>query len=904
MQTLLGKHWHHLPDSEVLTLLESDAYRGLDHFEVENRRQQFGENSLTPAAGESPFKRFLLQFHQALIYILLVAGIITILLGEWVDSAVIFSVVLVNAIVGYIQEAKALQAIAALSQQMMSEAMVIRAGDRQRMSSKQLVPGDLIFLQAGDKVPADLRLLRVRNLQIDESALTGESLPSHKQAGPLPQDTVLAERRNLAYSSTLVTYGTAYGMVIATGDETEIGQISEMIASASILETPLTRRIRQFSQMLVYVILGFAALAMLAGWLHAIPSVDVFLAAVALAVATIPEGLPAAVTIMLAIGVARLAKRRAIIRRLPVVETLGSTTVICSDKTGTLTKNQMTVQAIYAAGHEYAVSGLGYQPNGDLSPRDDNLALHHTLRAGLLCNEARVHQVEQQWKVDGDPTEGALLVAAAKAGLDSTHEHQQYPRLDSIPFESAHRYMASLNRDAHSGQTLIYLKGSVENVLQRCSHSLAADGSLIALDSSQLHRQVEAMASRGLRILAFAYRPLEHEQLSIEHDDVAAGMIFVGLQGMIDPPRPEAIRAIASCRQAGIQVKMITGDHSHTAAAIARQMNLVEAHHAHDDVVINGHQLSEMSDEALIEATEQCIVFARVTPDDKLRLVQALQSRGHVVAMTGDGVNDAPALRRADIGIAMALGGTEVAREASDMMLTDDNFATIEAAVEEGRGIFDNLRKFIVWTLPTNGGEGGIVLTAILLGLTLPILPAQILWINMSTAVCLGLMLVFEPKEKGLMTRPPLPPRTNIIDSTLIWRTLLVSSSLCIAGFSLFHYELSLGSSTAQAHTVAATVLVVGQAAYLLNCRSLHGSMLSVGLWSNPWIWFGLALMALLQLAFVYLPFMNTLFRSAAIDLDSWLRILACGLAISLMVGAEKWWRRKTSSKNRLLANT
>lgn len=896
MQTILGRHWHHLPESEVLTLLESDAYRGLDQFEVDNRLSQFGPNSLTPAKSQSPLKRFVLQFHQALIYILLVAGMVTLVLGEWVDSAVIFTVVVVNAIVSYIQEAKALKAIEALRQQMISDAMVIRAGDKRRLSSTELVPGDLVFLQAGDKVPADLRLLRIRNLQIDESALTGESVPCHKTATTVAPDTVLAERSNIAYSSTLVTYGTAYGLVIATGDDTEIGQISEMIASAAILETPLTRRIRQFSHILVYVILGLATVVMFAGWLHALPLVDVFLAAVALAVAAIPEGLPAAVTIMLAIGVARMAKNRAITRRLPVVETLGSTTVICSDKTGTLTKNQMTVQTILADHQEYSVSGLGYQPSGEISPQgNDNVAFLHTLRAGVLCNEARLHQSGALWKIDGDPTEGALLVSAAKAGIDILAEHQRYPRLDSVPFESAHRYMASVHRNPDN-QSLVYLKGSVESVLQRCSHTIDRHGTIKALDPTLVHRQVEEMASRGLRILAFAYRPLETSQQHIDHDDIAAGMVFVGLQGMIDPPRPEAIRAIASCRHAGIQVKMITGDHAHTAAAIARQMGLVTELDSHNEVVISGHQLSKMSDDALISAAERCTVFARVSPDDKLRLVQALQSLDHVVAMTGDGVNDAPALRRADIGIAMALGGTEVAREASDMMLTDDNFATIETAVEEGRGIFDNLRKFIVWTLPTNGGEGGIVLTAVLLGLTLPILPAQILWINMTTAVCLGLMLAFEPKEQGLMQRPPIPPKTSIIDPPLLWRILLVSITLCIGGFGLFHYELSLGASTARAHTVAATVFVVGQAAYLLNCRSLQGSILSVGLGSNLWIWFGLGLMALLQLAFVYLPFMNTLFRSEPIGLESWLRILSFGLLMTLLVGIEKWgWRRHTN---------
>ncbi len=690
MKPLLEKHWHHLPQEEVLDLLDTDLEKGLDRFDVEERQQDFGPNTLTQRQGQGPLLRFLLQFNQALVYILLVAVIIKLLLGAWVDAGVIFGVVLLNSIIGFVQEGKALSALEALSRALTTETRVLRAGEKQRIDAKQLVPGDIVLLASGDKVPADLRLLHSRSLQIDESALTGESLPVEKRSVVLDHDTTLADRANMAYSSTLVTYGTAVGVVTGTGDATEIGRISELIASAEVLATPLTRKIARFSHLLLYAILGLAAMTFLVGLWHGDSWIALFMAAVALSVAMIPEGLPAVLTITLAIGVARMAKRNAIIRHLPAVETLGSTTVICSDKTGTLTRNEMTVQRLWAGSEYFEVSGIGYAPEGDVKKGGevvdihDNAALAELLRAGLLCNDSVLKQDDEGWKIEGDPTEGALLVAARKAGLENKQAQERYPRLDAIPFESQHQYMATL----HGGNdAVVYLKGSVESLLTRCDAILDADGESEPLDSAAVNAQVEAMASQGQRVLAFARLAVPPGTTTIDHEDVAQGLTFLGLQGMIDPPREEAIRAVRACQKAGIRVKMITGDHAVTAAAIAAQIGLDDALAAGEiPKVLSGRELEAMSDAELIQAATGTAVFARVTPEQKLRLVEALQAHGEVAAMTGDGVNDAPALRRADIGVAMGITGTEVSKEAADMVLTDDNFAAIEAAVEEGRG--------------------------------------------------------------------------------------------------------------------------------------------------------------------------------------------------------------------------
>jgi cation-transporting P-type ATPase F len=902
MEKLMSKHWHHLPEGEVVDLLQSNPDGGLDEFEVKRRQEHFGPNVITGKGGKGPLMRLLLQFHQPLIYILLIAGVVTAALQEWVDSGVIFGVVLVNAAIGFLQEFKALEAIAALARTMVAEATVLRAGLKRRVSSAEVVPGDLVFLQSGDKVPADMRLIELRDLQIDESTLTGESVPVKKKRGILAHDTVLADRRNMAYASTLVTYGQGTGVVVAIGNATEVGRISALIAAAPDLQTPLTRKIGHFSHVLLYAILALAAATVMIGMLRGQPPLEMFMAAVALAVGAIPEGLPAALSITLAIGVARMAKRRAVIRRLPAVETLGSTTVICSDKTGTLTENQMTVQGINAGGEDFEVSGVGYDPSGIFMKQGmpitakQSPTLMECLQAGVLCNDSVLLEKEGFWSIQGDPTEGALLVSAAKAGLSARELTPQFPRLDVIPFESERQYMATLHAAGASETHVAYVKGAVEIILERCTETLDATGAHTPVDREWVMREVERMAVNGLRVLAFAKKEISPEAVPLDHEDLASGLCLLGLQGMIDPPRAEAITAVKACHTAGIRVKMITGDHAVTASAIAERIGLVAAVGGSlpsKEAAMTGKTLAEIPDQELIETVQKTSVFARVDPEQKLRLVEALQARGHIVAMTGDGVNDAPALKRANIGIAMGITGTEVAKEAADMILTDDNFATIEAAVEEGRGVFDNLTKFIVWTLPTNLGEGLVILLAIFAGVTLPILPVQILWINMVTAVLLGLTLAFEPKEPGIMLRPPRNPKTPILTGYLIWRIILVGGMLCAAGFGLFEWELQRGASEAEARTVAVNVFVFVELFYLFNCRSLTKSMFQLGVFSNPWLFFGVSLMVILQLLYTYLPAMNWMFHGAPIPPEAWGYILAAGFIVYLVIGFEKWLRHK-----------
>ncbi|MEW8284758.1 MAG: cation-transporting P-type ATPase [Candidatus Thiodiazotropha endolucinida] len=900
MDTLLSKHWHHLSADEVEGLLESNATKGLDIFELEHRHAHFGPNRLTPQKGKGPLELFFLQFHQPLIYILLAAALITFLLQEWVDSGVIFGVVLVNAIVGFIQESKALKAIEALAQSMEGSATVVRAGKKTVVPSSEVVPGDLVLMQSGDKVPADLRLVHSRELQIDESTLTGESVPVQKRTEELVQDTVLADRHNMAYSSTLVTHGTGAGLVVATGDSTEIGHINALISSAEILATPLTRKITQFSGVLLWIILVLAGLTILAGWMHGGSLLETFMAAVALAVGAIPEGLPAAMTIMLAIGVGKMARRNAIIRRMPAVETLGSTTVICSDKTGTLTQNQMTVKEVCAGGGCYEFAGTGYAPEGDISLSDSVIdveahgVLTECLRAGLMCNDSRLIHNENTWGIEGDPTEAALVSAALKAGLTLESSEQEYPRVDTLPFESEHHYMATLHQTAAEANGIIYMKGSVESIVSRCQDALNSNGDRTPLDTNLIDQQVEEMAIRGLRVLAFARKIPNAPTSSVDHADVSEGLTFLGLQAMMDPPRQEAISSVNTCQQAGVRVKMITGDHVVTAASIAHQIGLDGTTKDNmDDFAISGHALTQLTDQNLVDAAGKIAVFARVTPEQKLRLVEALQAQGHVVAMTGDGVNDAPALKQADIGVAMGMGGTEVAKEAADMVLTDDNFSTIEAAVEEGRAVFDNLVKFITWTLPTNVGEGLVILLAVFLGVALPITPVQILWINMTTAVLLGLMLAFEDKEPGIMTRPPRRPETPVITQELAIRIGVVSLMLVTGAFGLFEWVLSQGQSLEIARTVAMNMFVFGELFYLFNCRSLHYSMFQLGLFSNRWLILGVTVMTGLQILMTYVPTMNLLFGTAPIGLIEWGLILGGGLAIYTVVGTEKWLRRR-----------
>lgn len=898
MKETVQKNWHNISQEDILKKFQTKDDYGLELSEIDQRKIKFGLNKLTQKKGQGPFVRFLLQFNQALVYILLAAVIIKLFLGAYIDAGVIFGVVLLNSVIGFMQEGKALNALNALAQALNTETTVLRGGEKQIVDAKELVPGDIVLLSSGDKVPADLRLLQSRSLQIDESALTGESLPVEKKTGVLDKKTILAERTNMAYSSTLVTYGTCVGVVIGTGDNTEIGRISVLISSAEVLATPLTRKIAKFSHVLLYTILALAVITFMVGMYHGGNWIDLFMSAVALSVAMIPEGLPAVLTITLAIGVSRMAKRNAIIRNLPAVETLGSTTVICSDKTGTLTRNEMTVQKIWAGNEIFSVSGIGYSPEGEIQKDDKridvstNVALNELLRAGLICNESVLKENEEGWKVEGDPTEGALLAAAFKADLDLEKETRSYPRIDTIPFESEYKYMVTL----HGGdKPIVYLKGSVESMLARSEFIMDANGEKKELNHEIVNAQVEALAEQGQRVLAFAcLSNLPDNMTNIDHHDVEKGLIFLGIQGMIDPPRQEVIEAVSVCQTAGIRVKMITGDHALTASAIAGQIGLDETvAEGEMPKVLTGGELEGLSDNEMIEAATKTSVFARVTPEQKLRLVEALQSHGEVVAMTGDGVNDAPALRRADIGVAMGITGTEVSKEAADMILTDDNFATITAAVEEGRGVFDNLIKFLTWILPTNAGQGLVIVIAVMLSQPLPILPVQALWINMTTAVLLGLALAFEPREPGIMNRAPRKPGLSLLNGELIFRVLLVGVMLLVGSFGLFEWALYNGASDAQARTIAVNVFAVGQAFYLLNCRSLRFSIFKLGIFTNMWIWIGIAAMATAQLLFTYLPIMNTMFHTAPIGLMDWLHIIIVGIIIYIVIDLEKAYRRK-----------
>jgi cation-transporting ATPase F len=732
--------------------------------------------------------RFALQFVQPLVLVLLLAGSVTAILGEWVDSGVIFGVTLINALIGFIQEGRAESALAALARSVTSEVTVLRDGCKQRLSSTELVPGDVVLLAAGDKVPADLRLFRARDLQAIEAALTGESTAVAKHDDALPEDTLLAERCNMAYAGTVMISGQGAGVVVATGDHTETGRISQLIAETPDLTTPLTRKMAVFSNWLLIAIGLLAALTFAVGMWRGESAFAMFMAAVALAVGAIPEGLPAAMTITLAIGVSRMARRRAIIRKLPAVETLGSTTVICSDKTGTLTENQMTVRELYAGGVRTPVTGSGYAPNGKVGDGGKvSGALRECLLAGVLCNDAGLGRNNRHWEVVGDPTEGALLVVARKAGLDERTLQQLFPRLDEIPFDSARQYMATLHEI--EGVRLAYFKGALEQLLPRSRDML--DGQGLACRCARKRSSAapaawrsKACACSPSRVL----RPARPTRLMPAWSTPGCSS-SVSSAWSIRPAR-KLSAAVKTCHTAGIAVKMITGDHAVTALSIARQIGIARP----EETVLTGRELAQLDDEGLRGVVRTVNVFARVEPAQKLRLVRALQANGEVVAMTGDGVNDAPALKQADIGIAMGLAGTEVAKDAADMVLTDDDFAAIEAAVEEGRGVYDNLVKFITWTLPTNFGEGLVIVAAIVAGATLPITPLQILWINMTTAVFLGLMLAFEPIEQHIMRRPPRIPGTAILDAALVWRIVLVSMLLLAGAFGLFLRELAQGN--------------------------------------------------------------------------------------------------------------
>jgi Ca2+-transporting ATPase len=894
-EIIRSSQWHHLSVQEVTRHLDSNLETGLTSAVAAKKREHFGANELKSKPGKSPLLRFLLQFHQPLLYILLIAGAIKAILGQWVNAGVIWGVTLINAIIGFVQESKAESAIAALASSVQTNATIIRNGQKMQVPSTELVPGDVVLLASGDKVPADLRLVRVRNLQVNESALTGESIAIEKNTQPLNLDAPLAERTNMAYAGSFVTFGTGKGIVVAIGDATETGRISQLMEQGTSLKTPLTRKFDKFSRTLLYIILGIAALMFAVGLGYGYSWTEMFEAAIAFAVSAIPEGLPAVVTVTLAIGVSRMAQRHAIVRKLPAVETLGGATVICSDKTGTLTENQMTVQAIYAGGQHYTVTGVGYAPEGKIllneKPVNRNHfpALAESLKAGLLCNDSHLEKKDGQWQVVGDPTEGALIAVANKVGFTRSSLEEEMPRLDVIPFESEFQYMATLHEDSsltnEQEHRTIYVKGSVEAILKRCQQMLDAEGNLAPVNAETVHQEVDAMAHQGLRVLAFAKKSVPDVETlhatSLQHADIENDLIFLGLQGMIDPPRTEAIKAVQACQDAGIQVKMITGDHAVTARAIAQSMGF---HKNGKVLAFTGSELARMDKSELATAIEDGVVFARVAPEQKLRIVEALQSKGEVVAMTGDGVNDAPALKQADIGIAMGGAGTEVAKEASDMILTDDNFASIEAAVEEGRTVYRNLLKAIAFILPVNGGESMTILISVLLARALPILSLQVLWLNMVNSITMTVPLAFEPKSERVMQQPPRNPREPLLSQSLLKRILAISIFNWILIFGVFEWIRQTTGNIDLARTMAIQALVAGRIFYLLSISQLGSALIArlrgirQRINDASAIGIGIACTVILQIIFSQWSVMNLLFSTAPLNLNQWLICLLIGL--------------------------
>jgi len=882
--------WHIESVENVLEILATTD-EGLLTEQIPDRLAKYGSNRLPEQRARGPVIRFLAQFYNVLIFVLVAAGTVTAILGHWVDTGVILGVVLINAVIGFVQEGKAEDALKAIRQMLSPNAEVMRDGRQTTVEAEDLVPGDIVLLQSGDKVPADLRLFRVKGLQVQESALTGESVAVEKNTEPVQHDTVLGDRRCMAYSGTLVTHGLASGVVVATGAKTELGLISTLVATVESETTPLLRQIAQFGRWLTAAIIVIAVATFTFGVLlrdYAIS--DMFLAAVSLAVAAIPEGLPAIMTITLAIGVQRMARRNAIIRKLPAVDTLGAVTVICSDKTGTLTRNEMTVRMIASANSLFELSGTGYDPHGaislnssDVMPEDRPLLLG-LLRAAVLCNDASMERRNDEWLVHGDPMEGALLVAGIKAGLDIDTETKQTPRTDLIPFEAEHRFMATLHH-SHAGEAFIFLKGAPERVLEMCAYQRTLDGDH-PVDRRHWLKRIEDMAQRGQRVLAIAVKPTTSNHMELRFSDVENELIMLGMFGLIDPPRQEAIEAVRICEKAGIRVKMITGDHGATALAIARQLKL-----ANIDEVLTGQELDQMSEDAIRQRVQDVDVYARVSPEHKLLLVQMLQEQKRIVAMTGDGVNDAPALKRADVGTAMGQNGTETAKEAAEMVLADDNFASITHAVEEGRTVYDNLKKAITFILPTNGGEALIILAAILFGFTqLPLTPVQILWVNMITAVTLALSLAFEPPEQDVMRRPPRNVQEPILTPYLLWRIVFVSIILMTGTFGLFLWEIERGVSIEHARTVAVNTLVMYEIFYLFNSRYITASVFNwAGITGNRYVLIAIGLLILFQLGFTYLAPMQSLFGTAAIDFSIWIRILLVSSTVLFLVEAEKY---------------
>jgi P-type Ca2+ transporter type 2C len=874
--------WHNMAEEDLIRELSTSLDSGLSSDDIEEKRNLYGWNLLPERKSVPSWRRFLNQFDNVLIYVLLASSLVTAYLQDWLDTLVIWAVVLVNAIIGFIQEGRAENSLRELRKMLSLSAQVLREGDKQLIKAEELVPGDVVYLRTGDKVPADLRLLEMNNLKIEESPLTGESHSVEKRLGSIPLDSPLAERFNMAYSGTTVVSGSGLGVVVETAKSTEIGKISDLMQGVVTLTTPLLLKINDFGKKLSFVILFFSALIFILGnFVYDYPLIELFPAIIGLVVAAIPEGLPALMTITLALGVRKMASKNAIIRLLPSVDTLGSVTVICSDKTGTLTKNEMTVKEIAIKGKSFTVEGVGYAPEGgiwedceDVNSKED-ASLLPLVRALSLCNDSKIQFKEKQWSVIGDPTEGALLTLAKKAKFD----FDGVSRVSTLPFDSAYKYMGVLTKIQGSSYCLV--KGAPEKLLTLCNNQLSLQGEE-PLDVPYWENLIEQFASKGLRVMAAAHKMVDTTLEQLDHDSVR-DMVFLGLVGLIDPPREEVIQSIQDCHQAGISVKMITGDHATTAQAIGEQLGLSSG-----DRVITGPYLDQLEEDSWSDIATHHSIFARTTPKHKLDLVKALQAKGEIVAMTGDGVNDAPALKRANIGVAMGIKGTEVTKDAAEMVLADDNFASITQAIKQGRTTYDNLKKSILFILPTNGAEALVIITALLMGSSLPITPAQILWINMVTTVTLGLALAFEPGEPGVMRRKPRDPQSPILDSYLLWRVFFVS--LLIGGFtySVFECLKFMGFDLAYARTAAVNALVMGEAFYLLNCRYTHQTLFQRGFFSNPKVFYSIGTLVLIQILFTYAPVMNQLFGTVGLKSEHWGYIIAGGFLVFVLVEIEK----------------
>ncbi len=884
--------WHSLSIEETLKETGSSV-TGLTPEEAAQRLENNGPNRLQEPPGRSVWVRFLLQFHNILIYVLLAAAVVTALLDHLIDTVVILAVVIANAVIGFIQEGKAEKALDAIKQMLSLKAAVIRGGKRISVQGESLVVGDIVLLEAGDKVPADIRLIQIHGLQVQEAILTGESLAVDKQVFPVDKEVTLGDRTCMAFSGTTATAGTAKGVVIATGAQTQIGRISGLLQSVQTLTTPLVEQMDVFAKMLTFFILVLSALILSYGILATNQVFDeLFMAIVGLAVAAIPEGLPAVLTITLAVGVQSMAGRNAIVRRLPAIETIGAVSVICSDKTGTLTRNEMMVSAVAIEGKNLEVKGEGYAPIGNIKDGNQNVSARESsvlslmAHVSVICNDAELKNDGGTWSVEGDPMEGALLSFGAKAECDHGTCRSEYQRTDLIPFDAEYQYMATLNHN-HDGEAFVYVKGAPERILALCSHVIREDGELLEMDRVQWEERIEAIAAQGQRVLGLAYKRVDTAQTVLQHSDLDEGLVLLGLVGLIDPPRREAIEAVAECHSAGIEVKMITGDHALTAAAIGRQIGL-----KHHQEVLTGTQINALSEEELFSAVLRTDIFARTTPEHKLRLVMALQSHDMTVAMTGDGVNDAPALKRADAGIAMGQKGSEAAKEASELVLADDNFASIAAAIREGRTVYNNIKKVISWTLPTNAGEASVIILALLLGEMLPITPIQILWVNMITAVTLGIALAFEPADEDTMRRAPRKRNEPLLGGELLWHISFVAMLFIAGVFGMYHYALAEGKEIDYARTVAFNTLVIMEIFHLFYIRNMNSITFTRRmLRGTKALWIAVGIVVIAQLAATYTPLLQSVFATHALELDAVMLIVGIGMLLFIIVESEKQLR-------------